>query len=122
MACARLEVRVNGNVIRAYGTQDCRDEGTTACDTFEWNEATYVAPPSEMLAAVIHKHLDRMTAGPGSQAVQLSTDGGSSRSGNRSVSMSRTLPSMSAMMSRTVSSSWPPGSATGQSTYFTPGT
>jgi hypothetical protein len=62
---SRLEVRVNGDAINPHGTQDCGDEGTTACDTFEWNEATYAAPPAELLTAVVHEHLDRIDRGPG---------------------------------------------------------
>ena len=50
------------------------------------------------------------------------TDGGSSMPGTSSTKRSRTRVSRSAMMRRTVASSWPPGSSTGQSTYFTPGT
>ena len=42
--------------------------------------------------------------------------------GTSSTSSARTRPSRSAMIARTVASSWPPGSATGQSTYRTPGT
>ncbi len=65
---SRLEVRVNGDAIKPDGTQDCGDEGTTACDTFEWNEATYAAPPAEMLTAVIHEHLDRRPGVTGGSA------------------------------------------------------
>lgn len=88
-------------------------------------------PPQGQLACCRQSHRGdeqavtgkwREDGGPHGQVRVSSTDGGRSRSGTSSVSMSRTRPSMSAMMLRTVSSSWPPGSATGQSTYFTPGT
>lgn len=45
------------------------------------------------------------------QELEASLDGGSWRSGTSWVSKSRTRPSMSAMMSRMVSSSWPPSSS-----------
>jgi hypothetical protein len=61
---SHLEVRVNGDAIKPHGTQDCGDAYTTACETFEWNEATYAALPDEMSTAVIHKHLDRIDRGP----------------------------------------------------------
>jgi hypothetical protein len=61
----RLEVRVNGDAIKPHGTQDCGDEGRAACDTFEWNEATYAAPPAELLTALVHERLDRNDRGRG---------------------------------------------------------
>jgi hypothetical protein len=56
----------------------------------------------------------RSDVGPGRP--QPSTDGGSSYSGTSSSTSDRTRASRSAMIRRTVSWSWPPGSSTGQST------
>lgn len=70
-----LELRVNGDAIKTHGTQSC-GEGAIACATYEWDGATYAAPPAELLTAVIHEHLDRSDRGArGSSAVQLSTEG-----------------------------------------------
>lgn len=57
------ELRVNGDAIEPHATRDCGDGGTTACATYEWNGATYAAPPAELLTAVIHEHLDRIGRG-----------------------------------------------------------
>jgi len=59
-----LELRVNGIAIEPDGTQDCADGSTTQCGTYEWDGATYAAPPAELLTAVIHDHLDGTTAAP----------------------------------------------------------
>jgi hypothetical protein len=60
-----LELRVNGVAIEPRGTQDCGDGGATACGTYEWDGATYAAPPAELLTAVIHDYLDRNDRDPG---------------------------------------------------------
>lgn len=57
-----LELRVNGVAIESDGTQDCGDGAATQCGTYEWDGATYAAPPAELLTDVIHDHLDRNTA------------------------------------------------------------
>lgn len=53
-----LEVRVNGVPINPHGLQDC-DDDPTVCGIFEWDGATYAAPPAELLTSRVHDHLDR---------------------------------------------------------------
>jgi hypothetical protein len=56
-----LELRVNGVAIESDGTHVCGDEAATHCGTYEWDGATYAAPPAELLTGVIHDHLDSDT-------------------------------------------------------------
>ncbi len=56
-------LRVNGVAIDPDRIQDClRDGGdgdVRACGTYDWDGAAYAVPPAELLAAVIHDHVDR---------------------------------------------------------------
>jgi hypothetical protein len=52
------ELRINGVAIHPHGTRDCGDGGAPSCGTYQWDGATYAAPPAELLTAAIHAHLD----------------------------------------------------------------
>lgn len=59
-----LELRVNGVALETQGSRDCGDVSASECGTYEWDGATYAAPPAELLTRVIHSYLDHGTTAP----------------------------------------------------------
>lgn len=77
-------------------------------------------PPTHTSRMLVTATFWPLAASQRAAADRSNTDGGSSWSGTSSASSFRTRRSMSATMRRTVASSWPFGSSSGQSSYFAP--